>query len=1060
MDRLIRHNQLALRAQWLLERAQGRRSVRKLRAALRVLDQVIGEMRPDHPDRAGCLMNLSAALCLRYQWTSELSALDRLIALQESFRGSLGEDAVRAAHRANLQSLVPALLIETRRSELLDLVVPLVREAAAGPVSQPLYREALLICLSAQFERTDDEAVLRELVALRRDTSSSLPDGDPDLGEALGSLGGWLRALALRTGEYSWLTEAITVGRQATARCPAGHPYRAMALSGLGNSLHARFVYADRDPATLREAVTLGRQAVEAAPKGHQDRASCLSSLGLALRTLFEETRQMDVLHEAVRVSEEAVGLDVPERARMARYLGHLSSIYQELHKRTGERGVVERAMAASRRAVDLSHPGTRQRSELLSDYGNALHILAVAPSDELPDGEPVTRAPQGTRDDAAVLRHAVAVSREAVSTGSGHRSGQAGRLANLSIAARTLFELTGDRAALEEALQAGRAGEAAEDKGTTGHDAALLALARARALSPTEPGALPEMRRCCAALDSAPPRTRVSAHMLLGRVAMVNGRSAAETALAAYEEAIAWLPAVAPRGLLRPEREYGIAEFAGLPAEAASAALGAGRPERAVRLLEHARGLLLRERLENRRELAELRRSAPDLAGELVRLRELLNASDQTSVDLYRDHRGGFRGDVGIGVAGEAVDGHRERARRHQGLAEQWEALLARIRALPGLEGFLRPPPLSALRNQSEVGPVVLVNPSRFRCDALILTAGGRVRIVPLDCTWDEVRERARAFQRSPRDVRPPGVGPSTAKEADTLRHLAWLWEKVCRPVLAEAGLLSQRERPVDPARRVWWCPVGMAAFLPLHAAGQHETLSAGESVMDHVISSYTSTVYALRLIDDAHSVNAGAPQDHGRVLVVEAGAVPGARPLPGARLEAERIAELAPGVTSLSGSGATRDAVLAALPGHDIVHFACHAVTEPRSPWLSRLVLRDHASAPLTANDLHVAHVPRGRLAYLSACDTARTTERLADEAVHIASALQLAGFRHVIGTLWPVRDSAAGRIADDFHTGMAPSWEADGAAAALHRAVRALRDDAPDEPSRWAAHIHLGP
>ncbi|WP_216651350.1 CHAT domain-containing protein [Actinomadura litoris] len=36
------------------------------------------------------------------------------------------------------------------------------------------------------------------------------------------------------------------------------------------------------------------------------------------------------------------------------------------------------------------------------------------------------------------------------------------------------------------------------------------------------------------------------------------------------------------------------------------------------------------------------------------------------------------------------------------------------------------------------------------------------------------------------------------------------------------------------------------------------------------------------------------------------------------------------------------------------------------------------------------------------------------LADEAIHLAAAFQLAGYRGVIGTLWPVADRPAVRFA----------------------------------------------
>jgi CHAT domain-containing protein len=46
------------------------------------------------------------------------------------------------------------------------------------------------------------------------------------------------------------------------------------------------------------------------------------------------------------------------------------------------------------------------------------------------------------------------------------------------------------------------------------------------------------------------------------------------------------------------------------------------------------------------------------------------------------------------------------------------------------------------------------------------------------------------------------------------------------------------------------------------------------------------------------------------------------------------------------------------------------------------------------------------RAQLAFLSACQTARNPARdLLDEAIHLASAFQLAGYPHVVGTLWSV-------------------------------------------------------
>jgi len=95
---------------------------------------------------------------------------------------------------------------------------------------------------------------------------------------------------------------------------------------------------------------------------------------------------------------------------------------------------------------------------------------------------------------------------------------------------------------------------------------------------------------------------------------------------------------------------------------------------------------------------------------------------------------------------------------------------------------------------------------------------------------------------------------------------------------------------------------------------------------------------------------------------------------------------------------------------------------------------------------------------LAFLSASATARPGRRLADEAIHLASAFQLAGYRHVIATLWPIGDQPAVDLAADIYTTLT-TGEGD-VAGAVHAAVRRMRRRwGRDSPSVWASHIHVG-
>jgi CHAT domain-containing protein len=157
------------------------------------------------------------------------------------------------------------------------------------------------------------------------------------------------------------------------------------------------------------------------------------------------------------------------------------------------------------------------------------------------------------------------------------------------------------------------------------------------------------------------------------------------------------------------------------------------------------------------------------------------------------------------------------------------------------------------------------------------------------------------------------------------------------------------------------------------------------------------------------------------------------------------------------------TKSAVLDLLPDRHIAHFACHGHSHPADPSRSLLLLHDHGDDPLTVESLIPIQLDRAQLAYLSACRTAMTANsELADEAIHLTSAFQLAGFPHVIGTLWEISDAIAVTVAEAFYTNLRarPGFLDTGQAAhALHKAVRALRDSRPEMPFLWAAYLHSG-
>jgi hypothetical protein len=136
--------------------------------------------------------------------------------------------------------------------------------------------------------------------------------------------------------------------------------------------------------------------------------------------------------------------------------------------------------------------------------------------------------------------------------------------------------------------------------------------------------------------------------------------------------------------------------------------------------------------------------------------------------------------------------------------------------------------------------------------------------------------------------------------------------------------------------------------------------------------------------------------------------------------------------------------------------VHFACHAHADLATPSNNGLCLHDDT---LPLPDIIRLHLADAELAYLSACSTAHGGTRLTDEALHLASAFQMAGYWHVIATLWPLSDHAAATAAAAFMTTF-PTPAADHTATALHHITRDLRDKYLNRPtfgrhSSTAAH-----
>jgi CHAT domain-containing protein len=178
-------------------------------------------------------------------------------------------------------------------------------------------------------------------------------------------------------------------------------------------------------------------------------------------------------------------------------------------------------------------------------------------------------------------------------------------------------------------------------------------------------------------------------------------------------------------------------------------------------------------------------------------------------------------------------------------------------------------------------------------------------------------------------------------------------------------------RDRP-----RVWWCPTGCFAHLPIHAAGTN-----GEWCSDYIVSSYTPTLSSLLNArkgyvpvkkQDVKALIAAVPRSFSpqwaelASTVEEVGIVKAALP-EGTLISIPSMDDSADGDTDR----VTVSALLDKLPETTILHLACHGCQDTENALGSGFVMSDGI---LTIESLMQVPLPRAFMAFLSACETAK--------------------------------------------------------------------------------------
>lgn len=911
--------------------------------------------------------------------------------------------------------------IESGTAEDLAAAERLLRAALRGDMPPRVrYTELLAEVLRLRAEQSGSLGTLAEALDLAERALAMADEDDPHATIRRSRLGTVLASRAMLLGSRADVDRAVQLLTEVAA-APDADDNRVVHASNLGWALRLRAELFGGE-GDLTAAAEQLQAAVDAVPADHPQRGTLLANLANTLRILASRSGDSADADRAVEVARRAVRTPSPEPATNARYADILAvslSVRFELDP-IGHPDDLAEATAMGQRAVDLCPPGHPNRGRVLGNFGDILRL----------------RSDHGDPDTVARW---LAVAQAAVEALPAHDVHRGTALNNLANALTGVAERRADPkaaglaiAALTDAIESAEPDSA--ERAMFNHN--LGNAHRLRYELARDPGDVDAgVRAYRTAIESALPGQAAASARSWAWLAALDERW--ELAVEGYREMTALLGRAAPRSLTRQDREARLTYATPSPAGCAAACLSAGRLDTAVELFEQQHGILLGDALDLRSDIAELAAAAPDLA---TRWRETVD--DLGALEVTAE--------MTAGTVEVTAGADRSRLRRERSAA--LDRVLAEIRALPGFGTFLLPSTVDELRRGLPDGYVVLVVCSALRCDALVLDRHGRLEAIPLPgLTLAAAAERVIQLQAAV-----AGGTDRWAAEQRIDELLRWLWDVVAEPVV---GHLETRRDGSPP--RMWWCPSGPLTFLPLHAAGHHDTRfdARPRTVLDRTVSSYTPTLRALiRAAATRPAADAVPPRAVAVAVDTADGDLP---PLDGARREAEAIrAVLGDRLTVLDSASAAFGTVTAALHETEWAHFACHAVADVAAPSRSLLVLPDRRERPLTVAEVGALNLEHGELAFLSACSTAAADGRLPDEAIHLASAFHLAGFRQVIATLWPIRDGTTDGLIEAVYQRLvdAGGRTAD-AAQALREAIRETRAVYLTEPSVWAAFTHTG-
>ncbi|EPS39595.1 hypothetical protein H072_6743 [Dactylellina haptotyla CBS 200.50] len=499
----------------------------------------------------------------------------------------------------------------------------------------------------------------------------------------------------------------------------------------------------------------------------------------------------------------------------------------------------------------------------------------------------------------------------------------------------------------------------------------------------------------------------------------------------------------IVPRYISRDLQENILSGFAHLSSTICSVVLRAGRPAiEAFEVLESARCFLASTAFNAQSDISRLRLRYPKLYQQYEDLRLEMSRSEAKRTPSLED-----------------LASSNFLKRRPFFINQEMETIEVEIRKIPDFKFLHLFPSVARLQDLAILGPVVALNTSDLRSDALIITSDS-VRSLSLDSLQhDDVIAH---LGSSEKELSLVSLGQ---KNREMKKVLSWLWSAAVKPVLSELGFLPPTNTTDLP--HIWWVTSGILGLAPLHAAGIYAGVHK-ECTMDFAISSYIPSIKALEFSRRLSMERGPNVTENMKMLLVAA-----SNPVEAKSFTfCEEVADIK-NITVRSDIETTTlidpqpIKILAHLRNYNIVHFACHGRAIVHNPSASYLETNAFGNTLSISSIAKVKH-DKAQLAYLSACSSAENAGGpLIDEAIHLANTFQQSGFPHVVGTLWEAQDECANFIAKQFYKNLFAGREGlndlspGNIALSLHKAILSLRNEPLWKHNilGWAPFVHIG-